>query len=138
MQSDHPRLRACREVDGKVTRRLAFLAMLLVGTGSPGEPVHAAGMMIRAWPSTSFEPANLRVEVLIERRAENRRIRISADSQGYFSSSEAPLEGEHSARFRVVTFRDLPAGVYELRVEVFGDQGRLVDAARTGAIVIGR
>jgi hypothetical protein len=85
-----------------------------------------------------LEPANLRVEVLIERRAENRWIRISADSQGYFSSSETQLDGEQSARFRVVTFRELPAGLYELRVEVFGDQGRLVDSARTVATVIGR
>jgi hypothetical protein len=113
--------------------------MLLVGLGGPSERLNAAGgMTIRAWPSTALEPANLRVEVMFERRAENRWVRISADSQDYFSSSEIQLDGERAARIRVVTFREVPAGLYELRGEVFGDHGHVVATARTVAIVIGR
>jgi hypothetical protein len=119
--------------------RMLVVLVMLVGAGASSERLDAAGKMsIRAWPATAFEPANLRVEVMIERRAENRWIRISADAQDYFSSSESQLEGERSSRIRVVTFREVPAGIYELRSEVFGDDGRVMATARTLAVVVGR
>jgi len=117
---------------------LTVLAMLLIMEAPSARLDAAGGVSIRAWPSTSFEPANLRVEVIVRRSAENRWIRVTADSSEYFSSSESQLDGEHSAPLRVVTFRQLPAGFYELRSEVFGDDGRVVATARTMATVIGR
>jgi hypothetical protein len=92
---------------------------------------------IRVWPATAIEPATLRIQVVVERNAQNRALRIVADSSEFFTSSEVPLEGDRSSRVRVVTFRGVPAGRYELRGELIGENGDVRGIARTSALVIG-
>jgi hypothetical protein len=87
--------------------------------------------------STMVAPANVFVQILIERNAENRSMRISIESAEYFSSSEMELDGERSARLRVMTFREVPAGEYELRGEVLGEHGRVRATTRAVVRVVG-
>jgi hypothetical protein len=117
---------------------LAGAMLLATVTASSTASANVAPLSIRVSPTTSFAPANLFVQVMIERNADNRWMRIMVESPEYFSSSEAALNGANSPRLRVIMFRDLPAGTYELRGEVFGERGRVRVSARTSALVVGR
>ena len=100
---------------------------------SAGNPVH-----IRVWPATSMAPTSFTVRVMIARQASNRWIKVSVESENYFGSSEGQLEGERSSRLRVVQFRDVPAGTYEVRAVVLDQDGDVTGAGHTTAMVIGR
>jgi hypothetical protein len=130
-------VRLCRSM----TVMLVVLALIIALAGlGPLLLVAAAAnneVGIRVWPSTAIEPATLRIQVVVERNAQNRALRIVADSSEFFTSSEVPLEGDRSQRVRVVTFRSVPAGRYELRGELIGENGDVRGIARTSALVIG-
>ncbi len=98
----------------------------------------ASTVSIRVWPIYAIAPATLRVQVVAERSPQNRAMRIAADSQEYFSSSEVSLEGTDAPRVRIVTFRGVPAGEYELVGEVIGEHGTVLGQARAKAVVYER
>jgi hypothetical protein len=114
---------------------MLILAWVTVGAVTPIIAAAAAkGPVSFVVPiSTMVAPANVFVQVLIERNPDNRSMRISIESADYFSSSEMELDGERSARLRVLTFREVPAGEYELRGEVLGEHGKV--RASTHALV---
>ncbi len=64
------------------------------------------------------EPATVEITVAVEPEQENRTLRIEADGDRYFRSSEITLEGSSEKRLHTVEFRNLPAGTYEVRAEV--------------------
>jgi hypothetical protein len=102
-------------------------------------PLGAADRVyIRVWPTTSMAPAHFLVRVIIERNAANRWIKVTAESADYFGSSEGQLDGERSSRLRVVQFREVPPGSYEVRAVVFDQNGDVTGSAQASAIVIGR
>src|SRR6185503_15783939 len=49
---------------------------------------------IRVTPATSLEPANVAVEVAVERHADNRLLTVVVDSGKFYWSSERQLEGQ--------------------------------------------
>lgn len=93
---------------------------------------------IRVWPATSMAPTSFTVRVMIEPHGANRWIKVTAESETYFGSSEGQLEGERGSRLRVVQFRDVPAGTYAVRAVVLDQHGDVIGAAHTTAMVIGR
>ena len=64
------------------------------------------------------EPATLQITIAVEPDAANRTLRIEADGDKLFRSTELKLEGESDKRIHTVEFKNLPAGSYELRAEV--------------------
>jgi uncharacterized protein (DUF58 family) len=86
-------------------------------------------VQVRVSPSVSMAPADVLVYVTIERSAENRLLRVSADSEDFLRSSEVSLEGEGSARISIFRFRDLPAGEYDVTADVIGPSGQRRAAA---------
>ncbi len=115
-----------------------FMVTSLAGVAPLLFAVRAAEVRIDVWPHAALAPADLRVQVRIERDSENRKIVVTADSADYFTSSEVQLDGEESPRVQVVVFRGLPAGSYDLRGVLIGQSGRVRGTARTGAIIAGR
>jgi hypothetical protein len=115
-----------------LTVALACLPPIVTALGA-ADRVH-----IRVWPATAMAPTNFLVRVIIERNAANRWIRVTAESEDYFGSSEGQLDGERSSRLRVVQFREVPAGTYEVRAVVFDQNGDVTGSAQTSARVIGR
>jgi hypothetical protein len=65
------------------------------------------------------EPATLEITVAVEPDAANRTLRIEADGDRLFRSTEVKLDGDADKRIHTVEFKNLPAGSYELRAEVF-------------------
>lgn len=64
------------------------------------------------------EPATVEITVAVEPDQANRTLRIEADGDRYFRSSEITLDGSSEKRLHTVEFRNLPAGSYEVRAEV--------------------
>lgn len=85
---------------------------------------------MRISPTMAHAPADLYIYVSVARRPDNRLLRVSAESDDFFRSSETQLDGEYSARVTVVRFRELPPGDYEIRAELIVSTGRTVDTAK--------
>jgi hypothetical protein len=98
----------------------------------------SAPLAMRVSPEVSFEPSSIRVQVVIERSADNRALEITAESEDFFRSSAVQLDGEESPRVNIFEFRELPAGAYEVRGALFGRNGRLRGTATRQIIVVGR
>ena len=64
------------------------------------------------------EPATVQVTVAVEPDAANRVLRIEADGDRMYRSTEVELSGVNDKRLHTIEFKNLPAGAYELRAEV--------------------
>jgi hypothetical protein len=64
------------------------------------------------------EPATVRFIVAVEPNADNRKLRIEADSGEMFRASEVTLMGADEKRLHTFTFKNLSAGNYTLRAQV--------------------
>ena len=105
-----------------MTRRIALaaLAMALLTTGmsvTAGERVE-----IRLRGHYYAEPATVRVIVIVAVAVEpddhNRTLRLAADGDSMFRSSEVPLAGSDDKRLHTIEFKNLAAGSYTLTAEV--------------------
>lgn len=66
-----------------------------------------------------MEPATVQIIVAVEPDADNRLLRIDADSDDMYRASDVTLNGTHEKRLHFVEFRNLQAGQYTLRAAVF-------------------
>ena len=113
-------------------KALALASIILVSslatTASADDPERP--LRVRVSPAMAHAPADLYIYVSVARRPDNRLLRVSAESDDFFRSSETQLDGEYSARVTVVRFRELPPGDYEVRAELIVSTGRTVDVAK--------
>jgi hypothetical protein len=99
------------------TVALVFLTVLFASTGAiPGDARDV--VEIRLHGRYFIEPATVRILVAVEPDAENRALRIEADGDSMYRSSELTLSGAREKRLHSIEFRNLPAGHYILRAEV--------------------
>lgn len=75
-------------------------------------------------PAMSVEPANVCVHVMVVPNAANRAMEIAVESANYYRSSEVSLDGDRAARSTMFDYRELPAGDYELRGILLGENGQ--------------
>ena len=66
------------------------------------------------------EPATVQVTVAVEPDAENRTLRVEAESEHMFRSSEINLSGAGEKRIHSLEFKNLAAGNYTLSAQVYG------------------
>lgn len=96
--------------------RASWIAALVLYavTGVNGE-----GQRVRMKVNTqvAYAPLTLWIYVATERRPENRVLRVIAESDEFFRSSEVQLD-ERVAPANTFTFRELPAGVYLVEARV--------------------
>jgi hypothetical protein len=97
-------------------RFLLLTAALLGATVTRG--ITADLVAIRLNGHYFAEPATVMITVAIEPDQANRTLRVEADSDSLFRSTEVSLEGLSEKRLHTVEFKNLPAGFYELRAEV--------------------
>jgi hypothetical protein len=96
----------------------------------------SAGLKMRVSPTVSVAPTDVFIYVFVERRPDNRLLRVLMDSDEFSRSSDVQLEGEKSSRLTIVRYRQLPAGSYDVEVALIGSNGRTVEVARTSINVI--
>lgn len=98
-------------------RVLLLTAATLLSVGTIGS--RAADIVeIRVYGRYFSEPATVRLTVTVEPDQDNRTLRVEADGDRLFRSTELVLEGLDEKRLHTVEFRNLPAGAYEVRAEV--------------------
>ncbi len=103
-------------------RTAAFLALgVLVRAEvlNGGEPLR-----MKVSPIVAREPAILTVRVSVEAAADNRILRVTAESADFYTSSEVSLDGRNSRPLTVFEFRNLPKGLYEVTGVLVGAQGQ--------------
>ncbi len=100
----------CRIILGAAGAASLFVASSLVAAQDVVE--------IRLRGRYFTDPATVRITVAVEPNADNRALRIEADGDRLFRSSEVILEGEDGKRIHTVEFKNLPAGSYTIRAAV--------------------
>jgi hypothetical protein len=90
---------------------------------------------MRVTPRVGLAPSILHIYVGVERNAENRLLRVVAESADFFRSSEVQLDGEESPRVSTFTFRDLPSGSYEVRAELLTSNGKTAGMERADVLI---
>ena len=87
-------------------------------------------LSVRVSPTMAHAPADLFIYVSVARRPENRLLRVTAESDDFFRSSDTQLDGEYSARITVMRFRELPPGGYQIKAELIVSNGRTANVAK--------
>jgi len=102
---------------------LSLLTAAMVGTvGSATDIVE-----IRLRGRYYSEPATVQITIAVEPNSVNRSLRIEAESERIFRSSQINLLGADEKRIHTVEFKNLPAGEYMLSAQVFSsDEMRAV------------
>jgi hypothetical protein len=68
----------------------------------------------------SHSAALVRATVWIPRDDDNRVLRVTLDSGGFYRSSDVPLEGERAPQSHTLVWHKLPPGSYDVRIELVG------------------
>lgn len=80
-------------------------------------------LRIEVTPRISQAPAQVRIRAIVTPSAENRGLRVTADSGEFFRSSYLPLDGADAAPITDTSFKNLPGGEYEVSVTLVDSQG---------------
>ena len=80
-------------------------------------------LRIEVTPRISQAPAQVRIRAIVTPSAENRGLRVVADSGEFFRSSYLPLDGAGAAPITDTSFKNLPGGEYEVSVTLVDSQG---------------
>ena len=112
-----------------------FLILTAVFVGATALPGNAADLVqIRINGHFFAEPATVQLRVSVEPDQANRTLRIEADGDRLFRSTEVNLDGISEKRLHVVEFKNLPAGAYEVRAEVLSAD--TVRGTATGELMV--
>jgi hypothetical protein len=95
------------------------IALICAGSGT------AAGSRLRieVTPRISQAPAQVRIRAIVAPSADNRGLRIVADSGEFFRSSYLTLDGADAAPINETSFKNLPGGEYDVSVTLVDSQG---------------
>ena len=86
-------------------------------------------------------PGFLTVQASVETDADNRLLQVVAESPDFYRSSQIQLDGANAPRVKVIEFRNLPTGLYQVTGTLIGTQGpratvlRIANVAPTGGSV---
>lgn len=89
-------------------------------------------------PSMVGEKDDLLVQIRLTKSADNQFMKVVAASSTYYGSSEMSLDGQSTSPLKVVRFRSLPAGWYEVVGVVYDAQYHMRGSARTAVLVFPR
>jgi len=113
----------------------AVLVLLLCGAVSLSSPRLDATERLRVHASPR-SASDITVYVGIERNPDNRMVRVTAESDDFFRSSEIQLDGDASPRVSVFTFHQLPSGWYDVTVQLYADRDRPAETAKCTVLVL--
>lgn len=102
-------------------RLLAAATVLMTAAAMPTQAGQVVEIQLRG--HYYAEPATVQMIIAVEPDGQNRSLRIEADGDRLFRSTEVTLNGDAERRLHIVEFKNLPAGNYELRAEVHSSDG---------------
>ena len=98
-----------------------FLGAALVSAGAVcGDAAEVVEIRLRG--RYFMEPATVHITVAVEPDEANRVLRIEADGDTVFRASDLSLSGASEKRMHAIQFKNLPAGTYTLRAQVFSSE----------------
>jgi hypothetical protein len=110
---------------------IAATALLGATSGTAAD----SGLRIEVSPRISQAPAQVRIRAIVTPSAENRGLRIVADSGDFFRSSYLTLDGADAAPVTETSFKNLPGGEYEVVVTLVDAQGQPTSVDRRTIMV---
>ena len=104
-------------------RSIALSLLTVAVAGTVGPLVGSANdiVEIRLRGRYYAEPATVQITIAVEPDAENRSLRVEAESERMFRSSQINLLGANEKRIHTLEFKNLPAGEYTLSAQVYSD-----------------
>ena len=104
----------------------------------PALPLNATAerLEIAVSPHHSFAPASLAVRVHIPPDVSNRMLEVVAESDNYYRSSQLQLDGVDTPATRLLEFRDVPGGDYDVQAILTDKTGRQRASVREHVIVL--
>jgi len=103
----------------RFTRWAVLTVSLATLAGSTGSA--KGGVEIRISGRFYAEPATVQMIVEVEPSADNRTLRVEADGDSMFCSTEVELAGDREKRLHTIQFKNLTAGGYTLRAQVLSN-----------------
>jgi hypothetical protein len=103
-----------------IIRSLALIIPLVALSGTSGSAKD--NVEIRLNGRFFAEPATVQLIVAVEPNADNRRLRVEADGDSMYRSTEIDLAGDKEQRLHTVEFKNLSAGGYTLRAQVLSNE----------------
>jgi hypothetical protein len=100
--------------------------------------VHAEDVVQLHVSPIVYERDDLEVQVRLTRNEQNYFMKVVATSAGYYGSSEMQLDGQATSPLKIVRFRGVPAGWYEVVGAVYDSQLHMRGSARTTVLVFAR
>ena len=94
-------------------------------------------LMLRVTPNVSSAPSTVVVKATVARNADNRWLRIEADSGAFYRSSDVQLDGDKAPMVTEVRLNNLPGGEYTVMAVLRNNLGEETVVKRT-AIVLSR
>jgi len=110
---------------------IAVTALMGATSGSAAEN----RLRIEVSPRISNAPAQVRVRAIVTPNAENRGLRVVADSGDYYRSSFLTLDGDNAALVTETSFKNLPGGDYDISVTLVDMQGHAASTDRRSVMV---
>jgi hypothetical protein len=118
----------------RIRRALVLIAVTTVLGVVPGSAADNR-LRIEVSPRISQAPAQVRIRAMVSPNAENRGLRIVADSGDFFRSSYVTLDGADAASTNEMSFKNLPGGEYEVIVMLIDAQGHSTNVDRRTIMV---
>ena len=117
-------------------RMRSALKVIVAATLMCAAPGNAADRLrIEVSPRISQAPAEVRIRAIVMPSAENRGLRVVADSGDFFRSSYLPLDGADAPPITDTSFKNLPGGEYEVTVTLVDSQGHATNVDRRTIMV---
>ena len=94
-------------------------------------------LTLRVTPNVSSAPSTVIARAYVEPNADNRRLRVEADSGSFYRSSEVQLDGDKAPVLTEFRLNSLPSGEYTVRATLIDSMG-IETVVRRSAIVLSR
>jgi hypothetical protein len=86
-------------------------------------------------PAIQREPAIVTVRATVEASPDNRMLEVTAKSPVLARTSKLPIDGsKDTSPLKVIEFRDLPSGLYQITGVLIGSQGTRATVVRLAKI----
>lgn len=116
----------------RLTLAAATTIGLLAASGSTGA---SEKLLLRLTPNVSNAPSTVVVTATVARHADNRSLRIEADSGGFYRSSDVQLDGDKAPLITEIRFDNLPGGEYVVKAVLRNNLGGETTLRRTALVL---
>ena len=110
---------------------------VLLTLASVALPVGAGARLRILVTHAMVATADVLVQAIVEPDTDNRALEVVAESDTFFRSSTMPLAGAGGPRVSSIGYARMPAGAYEVTVQVLAADGREIARERDQMLIAG-